>query len=161
MSQSQAMIVPLGKDETVLVEQQLTHSVVLFFLKSTFQLTTKRLIIRIPNVFLLFFPFGSKVETYPLRNVSSVVSVFRLKFVKLAFGGLILVIGLNLLTESLFGVLVLLLGALIIVDSLVLGIIVRAAGGEISAYRIALWQKDLADRLVNQINQAIADCSDR
>lgn len=161
MSQPPAMIIPLGKDETVLVEQNLTHSVVLFFLKSTFQLTSKRLIIRIPNVVLLFFPLGSKVETYPLRNVSSVVSVFRLKFVKLVFGIFGVIVGLSLLSEPAIGVLVLLLGALMAVDSLVLGIVVRAAGGEISAYRLALWQKDLADRLVNQINQAIADCSDR
>ena len=54
----------LGQDETVQKEYEFSYSLLLFFLKSHFWLTNKRLIVNAPNVFL-FIPTGNDTVTYP------------------------------------------------------------------------------------------------
>ncbi|MGJ3251893.1 MAG: hypothetical protein ACFE0J_12280 [Elainellaceae cyanobacterium] len=149
--------VPMGKDEKVLGECVLSYSILLFFIKSKFYLTNKRLIATIPNVILFIIPLGENTATYTLRNVSAITTVIKFKFFSLVLASIILLVGFSLLSQSPVGIVLLLIGVVMAIESFVTQIRLQSAGNAGVSYRVAVWEKAKAQQFSNQVNQALAD----
>lgn len=146
--------VPLGQDETVQKEYEFSVSLILFFLKSHFWLTNKRLIVNAPNVFL-FIPTGNDTVTYPLRNIGGVKTKTELKFMSLLGGVVLLLIGLSTIRS--IGILLILFGASTIIGAFQTAIVVGSGSGGAVRYSYVPWEATEAKKMINELNQLIAD----
>jgi hypothetical protein len=144
----------LGQDETVQKEYEFSYSLLLFFLKSHFWLTNKRLIVNAPNVFL-FIPTGNDTVTYPLRNIGGVKTKTELKFMSLLGGVVLLLIGLSAIRS--IGILLILLGASTIIGAFRTSIGVGSGSGGLVLYSYLPWEAEDAKKMINELNQLIAD----
>ncbi|XZF65444.1 MAG: hypothetical protein ACSI46_12510 [Gloeotrichia echinulata DVL01] len=146
--------VSLGQDETVHKEYEFSFSLLLFFLKSHFWLTNKRLIVNAPNVFL-FIPTGNDTVTYPLRNIGGVKTKTELKFMSLLGGTVILFIGLSTIRS--IGILLILFGASTIIGAFRTSIAVGSSSGGAVLYSYLPWEATEAKKMINALNQLMVD----
>jgi hypothetical protein len=146
--------VTLGQDETVQKEYEFSYSLLLFFLKTHFWLTNKRLIVNDPNVFL-FIPTGNKTITYPIRNIGGVTSKTELKFMSLLGGVVLLLIGLSAIRS--IGILLILFGASTIIGAFRTVISVVSSGSGAVGYSHLPWEAAEARKMINELNQLIVD----
>ena len=153
-SQLTKLDVQIGKNENISKEHEFSYSLLLFFLKSHFWLTDKRLIINAPNVFL-FIPTGNDTVTYPLRQISSVITKTEFKFGSLVAGVFFLILGFATLRYGI-GLLFLVMGLGGIVGSFRNVILVRSAGSA-TGYSYLPWQAADAKKMVNHLNLLVAD----
>jgi len=145
---------PLGQDETIQKEYEFSYSMLLFFLKSHFWLTNKRLIVNAPNV-LLVIPTGNDTVTYPLRAIGGVKTKTELKFMSLLGGVVLLLIGLSLINSC--GILLILLGVPPIIGAFQTLILVASAGTGAVAYSHLPWEAGDAKKMIKELNQLIAE----
>ena len=143
----------LGKDETIVSKNILSFSVILFFIKSSFEITNKRLVGQIPNL-LWIFPVGKNTVTYPLKSVSGVRIDNRFSFKKLIVGIILVLIGLSKLS-SLF--IILLLGIFILISSFEIFFVIQNTAGATMKYAVSPLEKAKAQQLINELNQIIVD----
>jgi len=66
--------VELVKDEVVVSKYKLSYGLLLFFVKSHFWITNKRLIAHYPNLVAWIIPAGGTTVTYPLQLVRYLIS---------------------------------------------------------------------------------------
>jgi hypothetical protein len=149
--------VSLGKEEQLIGEYSLSYSILLFFIKSKFYVTNKRFIAHIPNFILFVLPVGANTATYPLRNISAIKNRTKLKFFRLIGSAIFVVIGLSLLTQSVFGLIMLLLGIIMGLESFPSLVNVETSGAGGLWYPIAIWERAASQQLANEVNQAIVD----
>lgn len=154
-SQMTKLDIQISKNETLSKEYEFSYSLLLFFLKSHFWLTDKRLIINAPNVFV-FIPTGNDTATYPLRQLTAVKTKTEFKFASLAAGIFFLVLGLSTLRYGI-GLLFLVLGLGGIVGSFRNLIWVVSSGGTGTGYSYLPWQAADAKKMVNHLNMLLAD----
>jgi hypothetical protein len=147
-------IVPLGRNESVVSSYQLAYSLILFFLKSQFSVTTKRFIAVVPNLFL-FVPVGRQDVSYPLNNIATVACSTELRIKKLLGGTILALIGISM--QSFLGFIVFFFGAIIAISSFQTVILIRNNSGARILYSIAPWESDRARKVVDELNQTIAD----
>jgi len=143
----------LGKDETIVSKNILSFSVILFFIKSSFEITNKRLVGQIPNL-LWIFPVGKNTVTYPLKSISGVRIDNRFSFKKLIVGIILVLIGLSKLS-SLF--IILLLGIFILISSFEIFFVIQNTAGATMKYAVSPLEKAKAQQLINELNQIIVD----
>lgn len=144
--------VPLGQDEKVITQYTFSYSPLLFFLKSHFWLTNKRVIVYAPNV-LWIIPTGADTVTYPLRNIQSVQTRNKLNFILLGLGVMLILVGLsNFPNYFIF----LLVGILFIVNSFQ-AVIAVTSGVTVTPYRLVPWEASIAKKLINELNQALVE----
>lgn len=146
--------IQLGENETVRNEYKFSYSLLLFFLKLRFRLTNKRLIVNAPKVFLLI-PTGNDTVTYPLRTIGSVTTKTEFKFLSLLGGVVLLLIGFSNLRS--IGLLLLLLGVVSLVGAFRTVIAVVSGGAGAVTYSHLPWEAGKAKKMINQLNQLIAD----
>ncbi|MBD2386602.1 hypothetical protein [Cylindrospermum sp. FACHB-282] len=145
----------LGQDETVNSEYEFSYSLILFFLKSHFWVTNKRLIVNSPNV-LFVIPTGSDTVTYPLRSIGGVKTKTEFKFLSLLGGVVLLLIGISSLRSGI-GLLLLPLGVATIVGAFRTVIAIVSAGTGAVTYSHLPWEAEDAKKMINQLNQEIAN----
>jgi hypothetical protein len=145
---------PLGQDESVRQEYEFSYSLLLFFLKSHFWLTNKRLIVNYPNVFL-FIPTGNDTVTYPLRAIGGVKTKTEFKVVSLFIGVILLLIGISAIRS--FGFLLILLAVPTIIGAFRTVIVVASVGTGTVAYSHLPWEAADAKKMISDLNQLIAD----
>lgn len=149
--------ISLGKDEQLVGTYSLSYSIVLFFIKSEFYVTNKRFIVRIPNIYFLVIPAGANTATYPLRNISAIRNRTRFKFLRLFLAAIFVVMGLSLLSEPIFGLILLVVGIVMGLNSFQSLINVETSSGSGLWYQIAFWEQATAQQLANDVNQAIVE----
>lgn len=143
----------LGKDETLISENILSYSLVLFFIKCTFDITNKRLIGQVPNL-LWIFPIGKNNVTYPLKNISGVKIDNKISFKRLIIGIILILLSLSALS-SLF--IFLLIGILLVISSFEIFLVIQNNSGSSISYAVSPLEKNKAQQFVNKLNQVIAD----
>ena len=147
--------VPLGQDERVLQEYEFGYSIILFFLKSHFWLTNKRLIVNVPNVFMVI-PTGKETVTYPLKNIAAVRTKTEFKFVSLLLGVVFLSVSSN--TGSwLLGILLALFGVSLTIGAFQTLIMVVSSGGDAQEYSHPFWEAANVKKMINALNQIVAE----
>jgi len=148
---------PLAQDETVQKEYEFSYSLLLFFLKSHFWLTNKRLIVNAPNVFL-FIPTGNNTVTYPIRHIGGVKTKTNLKFISLLIGVALLLIGLSSISSSAgIGILLILLGIVFIIAAFQTVIVVVSSGTGEVIYSHLPWEAADAKKMINDLNLIVAE----
>jgi hypothetical protein len=147
-------IVSLGRNESVVSNYQLAYSLILFFLKSQFSVTNKRLIAVVPNLFLIV-PVGQQDVSYPLNNIATVACSTNLNVKKLLGGTILALVGVSM--KSFLGIIILLFGIIIAVSGFETVILIRNNSGARIVYSIAPWESDRAREIVDDLNQVIAE----
>lgn len=145
--------IALGKNENVISNNILSYSLVLFFIKCTFDITNKRLVGQVPNLFWIF-PIGTNNVTYPLKNIAGVKIDNKISIKRLIVGILLVLIGISKLS-SLF--IILLIGILLVISSYEIFLVVQNNSGASISYAVSPLEKSKAQQLVNELNQVIAD----
>lgn len=147
--------ISLAQDESLLQEYEFSYSVLFFFLKSYFWLTNKRLIVNYPNIFFLFVT-GRDTVTFPLRTIGGVRTYTDKNFFFLLFGGMLFFSGIGTLKEG-FGFILFLMGVVLLMASFQAIISVGSAGTTGTLYSHVPWETAKAKKMINQLNQLIAD----
>lgn len=146
--------IAFAKDEEVRSEYKLGYSLNLFFIKTRFTLTNKRLIGDIPNVFLVI-PLGNNNVTYPLNSIANVKIGNGFKPIRFFIG--LALIGFGITNLSAGNLIVLVLGALMVVSSYYMTVIIQTAAGSLIYHQIAPHERAKGQQLVNDLNLAIAE----
>ncbi|MBD0328169.1 MAG: hypothetical protein ICV68_17230, partial [Pyrinomonadaceae bacterium] len=140
----------LGQDETIQQEYHFSYSLLLFFLKSHFCITNKRLIVNYPNVFFVI-PIGNSTVTYPLRNIGGVKTKTEFKFMSLLVGVALLLIGLSDLKS--LGLFLILFGVCLVIGAFRTVIAVASSGTGAVTYSHLPWEAADAQKMINELNQ--------
>lgn len=144
----------LTKDESVIKEGSFMQSALLFFLKSNFVLTNKRLLGTYTNTFFIF-PVGKNNVTYPLNNIAGVRLDTKTNIVLLIFGALLALGGIISLKAS--GIVSIVLGILLILASIKTIIVIQNTGGASMSHAIAPMDKAAANEFIQAVNNAIVE----
>lgn len=131
------------------------------YIKCYFVLTTRRLIIKHPNMFL-FIPMDKSFTTYPLKNISAVTIDTRFDFtalhISIVFGriGVMLINSSVIPVLSIIGVLFIFIVLLMILEyiDMVISIVYNSCT-KIGKYSILHHNRKQAKQLVNAINDTI------
>ena|SRR2546428_1633448 len=153
----QGTAVELSTTERVVKRDQFIFSLPYFFLKTTVELTDRRLVFERPNTMLGVIPIGKQKDTLPLRNVASVGTSTRIGFVQLILGILLALGGVSQLGKPTVGsIIVLALGVLLILNAFQAKFRVTTNGGDKHFARIAATEKGKAQAFADQVNTTIA-----
>ena len=127
-----------------------------FYLKGTAECDGNFVKFSTPNTILKLVPMGSNKQTFPIEQVSSVTTDFRVTLGSLAWGVLFAIVGLACFGSSfLLGLILLAYGALTVLSSLQTAVRITAAGNNYLLPIIFL-QKAKAEEIADAIQQAIA-----
>jgi len=149
--------VELSTTERVVKRDQFIFSLPYFFLKTTVELTDRRLVFERPNTMLGVIPIGKQKDTLPLRNVASVGTSTRIGFVQLILGILLALSGVSQLGKPTVGsIIVLALGVFLILNAFQAKFRVTTNGGDKHFARIAVTEKGKAQAFADQVNTTIA-----
>ena len=146
----------LGANETVIHEEEMAVSMILFFLKIKVAVTNRRVVGQWPNTFLGLIPVGSSSVTYPLANIASVAAGTRVLVGSLIIGAILVLIGLSE-TGDLWWLLV--IGMLLLVNAFPASFNVTNNAGEKIGHDLAIFERGKAQHLANQTNSIIANMS--
>jgi len=154
--------ISLGQDERVYREYEFSRSFIfsLLKLKSHFWLTNKRLIVSTPNTFLLVIPTGKNTHTYPLRNIASIHIQTEFDFIYLLVGVLLVLLSIPFIffcIGLLFGLPFLLYGINYMERAFQTTIAITSSSGGVMTYPCSRKEAMNAKRMVNELNQLIAD----
>ncbi|MEH1982542.1 hypothetical protein [Nostoc sp.] len=149
--------ISLGQDEQVIAESSFCYSILLFFINYKVYVTNKRFIARIPNVVLFVIPLGTNLITFPLRNISTIITRTEYKLGGFFWAGILVFLGFGNLTKSIFGLIVFICGIILAIASFQTLIRVEASSATPLRCPIAVWEKEKALKFTNEINQAVTE----
>ena len=145
----------LGKDEQRIREETFTANLILFWLKSNYILTNKRVTGDEPNTFLGFIPLGKSQIAQPLKTVSSVASSTKFSIIRLIIGLILVSAGFSFITS--YGVVFLVLGAVYILNSYTATFVITNNSGQSVGYEISILEKSKVSAFVNEVNTVISE----
>ena len=153
------MNVTLSKDEATIREHQFTANIVLFWLKSDFMLTNKRLLGKQPNTLFGLIPLGMKQIDQPLKTISSITCSTKFFVLRFLIGGLLTLLGWQLMdNHSILGLFLLVFGVVNLINCYTATFIVVNNGGlGAVVYELSLLEKDKVQNFVTEINTQIAE----
>ena len=128
-----------------------------FYLKGHVKCDNNFIEISCPNTILKLIPLGSLNKTFPVEQVSSVNSNFKVTLGSLLWGALITVMGLGTLTSSFFlGLILAAVGVLMILGSLQTAVYITVAGNDY-LIPIIFFEKNKAEEICHGIQAMIAN----
>lgn len=154
---STAVASSAASQEQVLESREFTTNLALFWLKTHFELTTKRVRGNAPNTFLGIVPLGKYEITFPLRNVAGVSSSTKFYFKRFVVGVVLILIGLSFVGDSLFiGLLLLLVGAIAVLNCYVSRFTITNNAGQSPTVDLSILEKEKVRRFVAEVNEQVA-----
>lgn len=139
------------------MEVSFITSYLTFYLKGHVKCDNNFVNISCPNTILKLIPLGSLNKTFPVEQVSSVNSNFKVTLGSLLWGALITVIGLGSLTASpLLGLILAAVGVLMVLGSLQTAVYITVAGNDYLIPIIFL-EKAKAEQICSGIQAMIAN----
>lgn len=145
----------LGKDEQKIRQATFTANIILFWLKSNYILTNKRVTGDEPNTFMGIVPLGTTQISQPLKTVASVASSTKFSILRLIIGLCLVIFGLGLITS--FGILILVLGAVNILNCYTATFVITNNSGQCVGYEISILEKSKVEEFVNEVNTVISE----
>ena len=130
----------------------------MYFLKSYFWVTNKRLIINHPNLFFLV-PTGSDTVTFPLRNIGGVRNKNKLSPLLAIGSTFAYFFAFALFGQGNFapGFICLLTGFITTYHTLQTLIAVSASGGEVEQFYYVPWELKIAKKMIRELDRVIAE----
>lgn len=134
-------------------------SLLTFYIKATIQRDQNFITFKKPNTILGLIPLGSKKQSFPVTQLSSVESNFKLKLGRLLMGLLIMLIGLALITEEevALGLLLIIIGANHGITAFEIRMTVKMSTGEAKTIPFFIFEKGKADLAEDSIRKMISD----
>jgi len=136
-------------------------SLLTFYLKGEIRHEQNFIKIKKPNTILSLIPLGSKTNTMPINQISSVETNFKLLFKPFLVGLIIAIVGLTLLSDSFVGgVVVFLIGAAMVINSFQTELHVNLTSGKVEYVFFLIFEKKKAEMAAEQINTLISNRMD-
>jgi len=153
------MNTPLGKDETIIKEATFSPNLLLFWLKSHFVLTNKRLTGHAPNTLAGIIPLGKRNISQPLKTIASVSCVSKFWFGRLVTGLIFLTIGMVMVAEisGFLGMIIALIGVGFVLTCYTAYFNVFNNGGLNMGTEVIITGQAQVESFANEINQVISD----
>jgi hypothetical protein len=146
----------LGNDEMIIKEESFNSDVAVFWIRSNYTLTNKRIIGSVPNINFRFIPMGKNELSIPLKSISSVGISSKFQLKRLINGLIFLVIG-GFLSILVIGIPIFLVGLVDVISPYHTSFSIVNNAGQRMEYKISNLQKNKAQDYVTQINIAIAN----
>jgi len=156
------MQLQLLKEEQLVSEEAMSTSLLFFWLKSKFVLTSKRIVGEEPNTLLGLIPLGKKDISFPINKIAGVASDTKFHFGRLLFGTSIFIIGLFLFgTESpvakLIALLLLIAGLIKILNCYTSFFVISNSGGQNTGVELSILERSKIKQLVQAINEKVIE----
>ena len=146
----------LATDEQIVNQEKFTSSLIIFWLKTEFTLSNKRIIGKYPRTLFGIIPLGNVEMTLPLKNIASVLSSTKFYFSRLFIGLIFVFVGFAMINS--FGIFLLLFGVLSILNCFTSTFVVSSGGATSSAViELSILEKSKVATFVSNINHRIVD----
>ena len=133
-------------------------SLLAFYLKGEISQEQNFVNFKIPNTILGFIPIGTKKESIPVSQLSSIESNFKLYFKRFLIGLIISISGLLLMSISfLAGLVILAIGANYVITAFDIRLTVKTTAGEIKNISFLIFEKSKLYKAETQIRQVLSD----
>ena len=137
---------------------QYMTSLLTFYLKGEIRQEQNFVNLRKPNTILSLIPLGSKRDSIPVSQLSSVESNFKLHFGSLLLGVIIAIIGLCMISESfIFALILMLVGANKAITAFETILTIKTTAGDVKNISFLVFEKTKAELAETQIRQIISD----
>jgi hypothetical protein len=152
------MEVVLSADEQIVNKQSFTTSFILFWHKTNYTLTNKRIVGENPNTLMGFFPLGQNQVTFPLKSVGGVSGSTKFYTARFLLGLVVAYIGIKMFGSNfLGGLIVLVLGVAALLNSYVATLIISSNTGQSTTVDLSILEKDKVAEMVTATNLKIAE----
>ena len=141
--------VVLAPGESVVAQEAIAVSLILFFMSSVFVLTDRRIAGEGKNTFLGVIPVGASRLSYPLNNIASVGTSTRVNVLGILLGVVCVLAGLKFIP-------LLLIGLLLLAGAFQAVLEITNNGGKTMKHNVAIFQKSKAIAFAAQVNTTIA-----
>ena len=133
-------------------------SLLTFYLKGEIRQEQNFVNLKKPNTILRFIPMGSKKDSIPVTQLSSVESNFKLHFGAFVFGALIAIIGLCLISTSfILSLIVTLIGANKAITAFEIILTIKTTAGDSKNISFLIFDKSKVELAESQIRQIISN----
>lgn len=154
------MEIILSADEQNVNQQSFITSFILFWHKTNFTLTTKRIVGENPNTLLGIIPLGSNQITFPLKSVGGVSGSTKFHLSRFLVGLVVAYLGFSLFGNTfLGGLLLLLIGVGMLLNSYVATFVIASNTGQSTTVELSILEKAKVAELVSATNLKIAELS--
>lgn len=126
-------------------------SVVLFWLKTELGVTNTRIASKRANTLLGAIPLGYAEETFPLANTAAVAVDVKFSLGRAIFGLILLIVGLNALSNF-FGWILLVIAISLILNALSAVLKIKNNGGGETRLQVSILEKSKLEQFRNEIN---------
>lgn len=152
------MAVVLTNNETLIKSENFTTNLLLYWLKSNFAITSKRIVGDEPNTILGLIPFGKNEVTFPLKSIAGIIVSTKFNLKRFIFGLIFTLWGLGMISDSFIaGIILLLLGLLPLLNSLTTSIQITNNAGQSPTIQLSILEKDKAQKFAATINDTLAN----
>lgn len=139
-----------------MLKQEFTTSYLTFYLKASVALEGDFVKVSNPNTILKLIPLGSNNKTIAVPQISSVSNNFRLDFKTLIWGIIITLVGYNMLSEGLLGLLFLGYGILTVLGAFETVLQIHNTSGQIVELSVIVFEKEKLLSCQETIEQLIS-----
>ena len=132
-------------------------SLLTFYIKGEIKQEQNFVNLRKPNTILKLIPLGSKKESIPVSQLSSVESNFKLHFKEFLKGVAVSLISLPLIVSAFpVGLILLAIGANMVITSFETILIIKTTSGDVKTVSFLIFEKAQAEEAERQIRQIIS-----
>lgn len=137
---------------------QYMTSLLTFYLKGEIRQERNFVNLKKPNTILSLIPLGSKKESIPVNQLSSVESNFKLHFGAFLLGVIIAIVGLCLISTSfIIALILMLIGANKAIAAFEIILTIKTTAGDAKSISFFIFEKAKAGLAETQIRQIISD----
>ena len=128
-----------------------------FYLKGSVNYDRNFVRVSQPNTILKLIPLGLQTQDYPVEQISSVSTTFKVAFGSLVWGAICVLLGLESFGSSFFLALLLMAyGALTVLSSLQSAVCITVAG-QTRLISLIVFEQDKAQEIANRINEMLSN----
>lgn len=133
-------------------------SLLTFYLKGEIGSEQNYIRFKEPNTILGLIPLGSKTESVPINQISSVTSNFKLKLGKLIVGIIVLIFAFVSFREAfVLGLVLLIIAANSVIDAFEIDLEISMTSGQKKLIVFFIFEKSKAELAVKSINEMVAN----
>lgn len=133
-------------------------SLLTFYLKGEIKSEQNFIVFKNPNTILGLIPLGAKTDKYPVTQIASTSTNFKLKLGKLILGIIVAIAALSAMKDSFAGALfILLFAANWIIDAFEIDLVVTTTAGQQKPIDFFIFEKAKAQLAEQQINEMISN----
>lgn len=155
MNWRNSLDIVLGKDESIIRHDAFTTNLILFWLKSNFELTNRRVAGESPNTLFGIIPLGKLEISQPLQNITSVACNTKFHIGRLIIGLFFVLMFLGAQNAATF--ILLLFGFVFLANSYTSRIAIASNNMSAQSFEISILEKAKVENFVTNINTVLTE----